>query len=207
MAFFCRPAAPAAAAVAPAAAPAAIPSRLVIPSRPFRHPEPPLSSSRACRGISMEMLSLFILEILRLRGGCAAAPLRMTGSECSSCYPSSAPSGHLPSSEQSAAFSHRPKGAMLACALRSSSSQKSRAAPCDFREPCFWGRFYAVLFYLPAGLRTQYTSPPPKGKVYEVIPPVYSPIIKKTPATSHKARVTGFFLLQKTAAPTRRGAK
>ena len=29
-----------------------------------------------------------------------------------------------------------PQGAMLACALRSSSSQKSRAKPCDFREPC-----------------------------------------------------------------------
>ena len=30
-----------------------------------------------------------------------------------------------------------PLGAKLACALRSSSSQKSRALPCDFREPCF----------------------------------------------------------------------
>ena len=40
------------------------------------------------------------------------------------------------SSEQSATFSHCRKAAMLACALRSSSSQKSRSAlaRCDFRE-------------------------------------------------------------------------
>ena len=41
---------------------------------PFLSSQTAPPSSRACRGISMEMLSLFILEILRLR----CAPLRMT---------------------------------------------------------------------------------------------------------------------------------
>ena len=53
------------------------PCKQAKPSRPFRVTQKSsrvFLSSRACRGISMEMLSLFILEILRLR----FAPLRMT---------------------------------------------------------------------------------------------------------------------------------
>ncbi len=56
---------------------------------PHRHPEHLFLSSRACRGISMEMLSLLFLEILRLRGGCAAASLRVTGGapQRAPCHP------------------------------------------------------------------------------------------------------------------------
>ena len=64
---------------------------------------------------------------------------------------------HAVSSELSVALSHCSFGAMLACALRSSSSQKSRAKPCDFRETLliratyYRNRVRSPLFIKPKG--------------------------------------------------------
>ena len=63
---------------------------------------------------------------VRLRSGYAAAPLRVTQKSRAAFFIiSCASENHAFSSERSAAFSHCHKAAMLACALRSSSSQKS----------------------------------------------------------------------------------
>ena len=70
-----------------------------------------------------------------LRGGYAAAPLRVTPRDFSfnNFLRVRKPRFFVGAVGCTLTL---PQGAKLACALRSSSSQKSRAKPCDFREPC-----------------------------------------------------------------------
>ena len=65
-----------------------------------------------------------------------------------------------------------PQRAMLACALRSSSSQKSRALPCDFRETLFVGATYyknrvrSPLFLRAEGFRQQGSRKSQRSEIF-----------------------------------------
>ena len=81
-----------------------------------------------------------------------------------------------PSSSRSAAFSHRPKEAMLACALRSSSSQKSRCAAI-FGSPA-----------LRRATKLRYTSMVSYYKFAAVVPRPLGPSSSRSAAFSHRPK-------------------